>query len=127
MAAQETFKTALDDHYQRVQMLEESLAGQDLVSDEELCTSYCTFGTWLRNQDVSLEKGDEELLKLQELHENYHRALEKLICLHNKDSIDQARSFYEEEFKEQSLKLTAVMLRWINLFNQEELRRHETL
>lgn len=127
MAAQETFKTALDDHYQRVHKLEEVLAGQVLLSDEELSGPECTFGTWLQNQDVSLVKGDEEFLKLQQLHENYHRALEKLISLHNKDSIYQARSFYEGEFKEQSLKLTAALLRWINLFNQQELRRHETL
>lgn len=127
MAAQETFKTALDNHYQRAHKLEEVLAGQVLLSDKELSRADCTFGTWLQNQDVSLVKGDEEFLKLQQFHENYHRALEQLISLYNKDSIDQARSFYEREFKEHSLKLTAALLRWINLFNQQELRRHETL
>lgn len=127
MVAYRTFEKALDAHYQTTRILESVFNGQAFFTMEDCYKPDESFKTWLQSQNASVHRGDERFITLQSLYNDYQNALNTLFRLHNKDSIDQARSFYEREFKEQSLKLTAALLRWINLLTKEEIRRYETL
>lgn len=129
MTPRDDINKALEYHSNWNRLLETALFSEngncavDLGSQQ----TSCNFDRWLSSQRFNSFEDSNHYLKLLELHEAYHRALETIIGLYEKNSPEQARQYFEGDFKEKSLQLTAEMLRWISRLDQEELQRHETL
>lgn len=125
MAPRDEFNRILEYKSKWDATLERALAPGGKGIDLEIVRG--KFDLLLQTLKVSEASQSVPCQQLIELHDTYRQALEKAISLYENNSREQAKEYFEGEFKEKSLNLTTGLLKCIACLNQEELERYETL